>query len=296
MRISTIFKSLHHWALLLRWNKPSGRLILLIPAGWSLWMAPSAPPSGRLITLIIAGGIAISGAGCIANDLWDRHIDKQVTRTNQRPLAKGTVQIATAWKLLVAMLCISLLTVMSLPESSKNICLAISIFALPLILIYPTAKRWFAYPQALLSICWGFAVLIPWAASESSINGGLPLLLCWGATLTWTFGFDTVYAMADSNDDKKLGLKSSVLSLGENAIKTVTSSYLLTAIFIGSGAYFAQIGLLFWPFWLLASIGMQREIFILKNSNLQMSIFGRHFKNQVFMGGLILLGLVLGKI
>ncbi len=151
-------------------------------------------------------------------------------------------------------------------------------------------------PQALLAICWGFAVLIPWAASESSLLGGVPLLSCWGATLMWTFGFDTVYAMADRNDDKNLGLKSSVLTLGKKAKKIVAISYALTSIFLAIGAHWAGVGWSFWPFWLIASLGMQREILILNDSVLSISKFGRHFKNQVWIGGLILLALILGRI
>ena len=130
-----ISNHLHQWVLLLRWNKPSGRLILLIPAGWSLWMTPNAPPSAGLVLLIIAGGLFTSGAGCIANDLWDRRIDKEVARTKNRPLASGAIRISTAWGLLFAMLLLSLLIVFSLPDASINLCLAIALLALPAILI-----------------------------------------------------------------------------------------------------------------------------------------------------------------
>ena len=101
-------KQLIHWFQLLRWNKPSGRLILLIPAGWSLWLSPTAPPSVFLIAVIIAGGIFISGAGCIANDLWDANIDRKVARTQNRPLAAKNLRVSTAWGLLLLMLILSL--------------------------------------------------------------------------------------------------------------------------------------------------------------------------------------------
>ena len=86
---------------LLRWNKPSGRLILLIPAGWSLWLTPTAPPSIFVFGIIILGGLFVSGAGCIANDIWDRKFDKKVIRTKERPLANGNVSLKTAWILLI---------------------------------------------------------------------------------------------------------------------------------------------------------------------------------------------------
>ena len=153
---------------LLRWNKPSGRLILLIPAGWSLWLTPTAPPSMLILGLVLFGGLFISGAGCIANDIWDRQFDKKVTRTKERPLANGRVSLVSAWILLICLLFLSLFIVLSIPSVSRSLCLLLASISLPFIFLYPSTKRWFKYPQLILSICWGFSVLIPWAASESS--------------------------------------------------------------------------------------------------------------------------------
>ncbi len=290
------FQTFIQWAKLLRWNKPSGRLILLIPAGWALWLTPSSPPESSLILLIISGGLLVSGAGCIVNDIWDRRIDRQVVRTMNRPLVKGSVRISTAWILLCLTLLLSFLVAISIPTPGRNTCLALSILALPPILIYPSAKRWLPYPQALLAICWGFAVLIPWAASEGSLNGGLPLLCSWLATLSWTFGFDTIYAMSDRQDDAKLGLNSSAITLGENALIIVSFSYALTCLLLGIAAIKALIGIIFWPFWLIATLGMQYQIWILRNANNSTSFYGKHFQNQVKLGSLLLLGLIIGRI
>ncbi len=294
-KLKHFLRKLKLWAILLRWNKPSGRFILLIPAGWALWLTPSSPPSLQLIRLIVLGAICTSGAGCIANDLWDRKIDSKVERTKSRPLASGEINIFTAWGLLITTLFLSLLVVLSLPIANQTICLILACASLIPILIYPSSKRWFKYPQALLAICWGFAVLIPWAASEGSLKGGLTLLTCWMATLFWTFGFDTVYAMADMNDDQKLGLNSSAISLGANATNVVMICYVLTAILIGISAFNAKVNFVFWPIWLGSGIGMQREIILLNKLDSKMSTFNRHFKHQVLLGALMLLGLILGK-
>ncbi len=296
MKVLFFIKFLNNLVNLLRWNKPSGRLILLIPAGWSLWIAPSAPPSSGLITLIVFGGLLVSGAGCITNDLWDRKIDAQVKRTKDRPLANGDVRIATAIVLLVVLLTLSLQILFWLPNSAQGLCLKLSVIALIPILIYPSAKRWFKYPQILLAICWGFAVLIPWAASEASLDGGIPLLTCWLGTMIWTFGFDTVYAMADTIDDRKLKLNSSALSLGRNAHTLVSICYALTSLLIAISAFYKGVGTAFWPTWLIASIGMQREVLLLKRVGQGTAHFSRHFLYQVFLGGLILLGLILGTV
>tara|TARA_Y100001968_G_scaffold265482_1_gene254679 strand:+ start:46 stop:936 length:891 start_codon:yes stop_codon:yes gene_type:complete len=281
---------------LLRWNKPSGRLILLIPAGWSLWLTPSAPPSIKLTSLILAGGLFVSGAGCIANDLWDKNIDRKVQRTQTRPLASGNLKVSTAWLLFFIMLSLSLFVVLALPETSRILCLKISSISLLPILIYPSAKRWFKYPQLILAFCWGFAVLLPWAASESSLMGGIPLASCWGATIAWTFGFDTVYGMADQKDDASLGLNSSALSLGSKTLPIVSLSYFLCSLLLGVAAFFSHINIVFWPIWFFSSICMQQQVLLIKRMNLSLATFGRHFKNQVWIGSFLLFGLILGKL
>ena len=289
-------QNIRDWAELLRWNKPSGRLILLIPSGWALWLTPSAPPSTFLLMLIIIGGIFVSAAGCIANDIWDRRFDKKVLRTKERPLAKGKVSLRTAFILLISFLLLSLFIVFLLPKDSRILCLQLAFLSLPLILLYPSAKRWFKYPQFFLSICWGFSVLIPWAASQSSLLGGLPLLFCWLATIFWTFGFDTAYAMADEIDDKIIGLNSSAITLGKNSFKAISFCYFLSCFFLAIAAFKSHLGWTFWPFWMISSIGMQRELFLLSSRPKGINTSGLHFKNQVRIGSLLLLGMILSKI
>ena len=286
--------ALASWFQLLRWNKPSGRLILLIPAGWSLWLTPNAPPSPWLVLLIVVGGLTVSAAGCIANDLWDRRLDRGVERTKGRPLARGGLSVPVAVASLLALLVLSLLVVLGLPTAGRSLCLALAVMALPPILLYPSAKRWFAFPQAVLAICWGFAVLIPWAAAQGTMTASPALLLCWLATLTWTFGFDTVYAMADRPDDRKLGLRSSALSLGRHAVTAVQISYAICLIALAFAALSAGTGSAFYPCWLLAAAGMVVETRRLQPLSQQpMGVYGRHFKHQVWLGSLLLLGLVL---
>jgi 4-hydroxybenzoate polyprenyltransferase len=276
---------LRGWFELLRWHKPNGRLILLIPAGWALWLVPQAPPPAALVGWIVLGGLAVSGAGCVANDLWDRHIDPQVERTRERPLASGRVGVASALVLLALCLLLALVVVLALPSTSRNLCLLLALLALPPVLLYPSAKRWFPLPQLVLALCWGFAVLIPWAAATGSLSGGWPLAMVWLATLAWSFGFDTVYAMADRRDDAALGLRSSALTLGKRAALAVALSYGLTAAALGMAAALQGVGVIFWPLWAVAALAMQREA---------RRLDGGHFGRQVRLGALLLLALVLG--
>ena len=287
---------LQAWLALLRWDKPSGRLILLIPAGWSLWLLPQAPPVAVLVGWIVLGGLAVSGAGCVANDLWDRRIDPLVERTRQRPLASGRIGVGGALILLVVCLLAALAVVLwGLPAGNRGLCLALAIAALPPVLLYPSAKRWFAYPQAVLALCWGFAVLIPWAAASGSLQGGWPLAAVWLATCLWTFGFDTVYAMADQDDDARVGVRSSALSLGEKAPLVVGLCYAAAALLLAWAAALQGVNGWFWALWLLACGGWLREARQLQRLQLPRSAFGLHFRHQVLLGSLVLLALVLGR-
>ena len=281
---------------LVRWHRPSGRLILLIPAGWALWLNPQAPPPAPLVGWIVLGGLAVSAAGCIANDLWDRRIDPLVERTRNRPLASGRVGVPTAFALLLLCLLAALLVVLALPQAVRGLCLALALATLPPVLLYPSAKRWFPYPQLVLALCWGFAVLIPWAAASGSLAGGWPLLLVWLATLAWTFGFDTVYAMSDREDDLKLGVRSSALSLGKAGPTVVAGCYALTtAALVGAALLQGLGGPGFWLAWAIASAGMLREAWQLRRVDLPRSIYGLHFSRQVQLGALLLLGLILAS-
>ena len=197
--------------------------------------------------------------------------------------------------LLIVLLSLSLAVVLSLDEASRQLCLLLSIGALPAILLYPSAKRWFAYPQAVLAFCWGFAVLIPWAAAERSLTLQPALIGCWLATLLWTFGFDTVYAMADRRDDAFIGLNSSALSLGNRAVGTVRTCYVLTVVAHGVAAASAGVHPLFWIFWLGASLLMQISCQSLNHRNATMASFGLHFRRQVQLGSLLLLGLIVSR-
>ena len=178
----------------------------------------------------------------------------------------------------VVLLIVSLAVVLSLPPASLAICVALAVLALPQS-CSTSAKRWFAFPQLVLAICWGFAVLIPWAASEASLEASGPLLCCWLATVVWTFGFDTVYAMADRRDDAALGLRSSALSLGASVVPAVRLSYGLSCGLIAVAGHLAGLGMTFWPIWAVVTLLMQRSCRVIQQF-CGHSVFGRHFLQQ----------------
>ena len=211
---------------LLRWHKPAGRLILMLPALWATVAASKTQqqlPPIDLLGVVILGSLATSAAGCVINDLWDRDIDTQVERTKNRPLAERSLSIQVGIGVLfVSGLCAFLLSTYLTPLSF-GLCLA----AVPVIAIYPACKRFFPVPQLVLSIAWGFAVLIPWSA----VSGGLDRHAweLWTAVIAWTMGFDTIYAMSDREDDLKVGINSSALFFGKYVTLAI-SMFLVIAL------------------------------------------------------------------
>jgi 4-hydroxybenzoate polyprenyltransferase len=248
-----------------------------------------------MLLKITIGGLLVSGLGCVANDIWDKRIDQKVLRTKNRPLAANKISTKTAYLILIFLIICSFFLTLSLPENGRLLSLSLAFFALPLILIYPSAKRWFKYPQFILSICWGFSVVIPWAANEGDINS-IVLLFCWLATIFWTFGFDTVYALADKKYDIKIGVNSSAVNLASNTKKTIQICYFLTSSFLAICAFINQLTFIFWPIWLITGFLMQKDILkIFPESKQSIQKIGDHFKNQSIYGGLILLGFIIAS-
>ena len=295
MLIKILQIKLNSFFELLRWDKPTGRLILLIPAGWSLYLTPGSNPNIDILLKIIFGGLLVSGLGCVANDIWDKKIDQKVIRTQNRPLAANKLGLKTAYLILLFLILCSFFLTLSLPEEGRILSIALAFLALPIILIYPSSKRWFKYPQLILSICWGFAVLIPWAANEGNLKS-LVLLCCWLATIFWTFGFDTVYALADKKYDLEIGINSSAVNLKNNTKITIQICYFLTSAFLAICGFLNQLNFIFWAILLITAFFMQKDILKVFPENKQsIKNIGNHFKNQSIYGGVILLGIIIGS-
>ncbi|NEQ97503.1 MAG: 4-hydroxybenzoate solanesyltransferase [Cyanothece sp. SIO2G6] len=278
---------------LLRWHKPAGRLILMIPALWAIFLAAHSQTAGQwpdlpLIGVIILGSITTSAAGCVINDLWDRNIDPNVERTRDRPLAARALTVKTGIAVaLVAMVCAAGLAFYLTPLSFW-----LSVAAVPVIVLYPLAKRVFPVPQLVLSIAWGFAVLISWTAVTTSLIAVTWVL--WGAVVMWTMGFDTVYAMADREDDIKVGVNSSALFFGKWAAEAVLAFFIATAILLAKVGM--TLDLTFW-YWLglggaIALWGWQ--YWRLRIKQVPRSVFGQIFSQNVWIGFILLGGMIAG--
>ncbi|MGB3421276.1 MAG: 4-hydroxybenzoate solanesyltransferase [Dolichospermum sp.] len=276
--------------LLLRWNKPEGRLILMIPALWAVFLAAAGKPPLPLVGVIIVGSIATSAAGCVVNDLWDRDIDPQVERTRNRPLASRALSVQIGIVVgIVALVCAAVMAFYL-----NRLSFWLSVAAVPVIVLYPGAKRVFPVPQLVLSIAWGFAVLISWSAVTANIT--TPTWLLWGATVLWTLGFDTIYAMSDRQDDQRIGINSSALFFGKYAPTAIGIFFIGTIILLAGAGLLVNLNTAFWITLIMASMGWIWQIIRLQKPEIPNSAYGEMFRENVWIGFVILAGMIIGSL
>ncbi|OLP19094.1 4-hydroxybenzoate octaprenyltransferase [Leptolyngbya sp. 'hensonii'] len=275
---------------LLRWDKPEGRLILMIPALWAVVVAADGKPQPLLVAVIVLGSLATSAAGCVVNDLWDRDIDPQVQRTRNRPLAARSLSITTG--IVVALVAFACAWGLSLYLNPLSFWLCVA--AVPVIVLYPLAKRVFPIPQLVLSIAWGFAVLISWTAVTARLEVATWLL--WAATILWTLGFDTIYAMPDREDDRRIGVRSSALFFGPYAALMIGSFFFGTTFFLAWLGAWCQLRGGFWVALALAAIVWTQQYRRLRSHHVLPIQYGQMFRQNVWLGFILLLGMMLGSI
>ena len=262
----------------------------MIPALWAVILAARGRPPLPLVGVIVLGSLATSAAGCVINDLWDRDIDPRVQRTQNRPLASRALSIKTG--IVVALVTLFCAWGLSLYLNSLSFWLCVA--AVPVIVFYPLAKRVFPLPQLLLAIAWGFAVLISWTAVTGYFE--LATWLLWGATIFWTLGFDTVYAMADREDDCRIGVRSSALFFGSRAAEAVGMFFLGTVLLLASTAQALNLGFGFWLLLAIATLVWTFHYTRLRPPNSPPSVYGRIFRQNVWIGFLLLAGMIWGSL
>ncbi|MEM9808426.1 MAG: 4-hydroxybenzoate solanesyltransferase [Cyanobacteria bacterium P01_D01_bin.56] len=275
---------------LMRWDKPTGRLILMIPALWALFLAADGKPDVLLFVVIVLGSLATSAGGCVVNDLWDRNIDPQVERTRTRPLASRALTVKTA----IVIAVITFLCAIGFALYLNPLSILLCVLASPVIILYPLAKRVFPVPQLVLAIAWGFAVLIPWSAVTRSL--GVAAWLLWGATVLWTLGFDTVYAIPDRKYDAQVGVNSSARFFGANTPQVVGLLFMGTAILLLWLGVYKALGAAYIVAWAIACGLWFTHFRKLRNPRQPAHVYGQIFRENVILGFVLLAGMIIGSL
>lgn len=251
------------YVLLARLDRPVGTWLLLLPGVWGIALGGGHDVS-RVITLIVLfaiGSLVMRAAGCVVNDMWDRDIDAQVSRTAGRPLASGRLSLFNAFVFLGALLLAGLAILLSLPP----LCWALAPVALLLVALYPLAKRVTWWPQLVMGFTFGFGAPMGYAAAAGRLDR-IGLLL-YGGTILWQLGFDTIYGFQDMEDDARIGVRSTSRLMAAHARTFVGICYALAILLIGAAAAQAGLNEAFWVFGLIAAAMLAMQVAALRPDN-----------------------------
>jgi len=285
MTLAPVLKRIDAYERLIRLDKPIGWLLLLWPALWALWIAAEGRPPYSVLIIFVMGTILMRSAGCAMNDWADREFDGKVQRTRDRPLAADEITPNEA--LAVGAVLAACAFGFALFLSRQAILL--SFVALAIACLYPFAKRFFPLPQLFLGVAFAFGVPMAFAA----LRNELPWQ-CWAlfaAGVAYGFAYDTEYAMVDRDDDLKIGIRTSAITLGRYDVAAVMASYALML------ALLAWVGValqLRWPFnaGLIAAAGMMLYHYRLIRDRSREGCF-RAFRHNNWVGLAVFAGIAL---
>ena len=295
---------------LIRWNRPAGWLLLLWPSLSALWLAAGGFPGLHLLAVFVAGTILMRSAGCCVNDVADRDFDKHVKRTAQRPVTSGRVGVKEALGVGAVLALVAFLLVLT-----TNVATIVwSFLGLVLALVYPYAKRYVSMPQAVLGVAFSFGIPMAFAA----VNGGPTLELLGSATpwaapgfwssvwhsvpplawllmvgnLFWVLAYDTEYAMVDRDDDLKIGMKTSAITLGDRDVPLVIAFYLVF-LAIWTAALWNTVNPWVWSAMLVVALAQVFGHYRLIKDRTREGCF-KAFRLNHWLGFTVFVGVVLG--
>jgi 4-hydroxybenzoate polyprenyltransferase len=273
---------------LIRWNRPAGWLLLLWPSLSALWIAADGFPGWHLLTVFVLGTILMRSAGCCTNDVADREFDRHVKRTAQRPVTSGRVSPREA--LVVG--AVLALAAFGLVLTTNAFTVKLSFAALAIALIYPYAKRYVSMPQAVLGVAFSFGVPMAFAAVQAQVP-----VLAWvllAGNLFWVLAYDTEYAMVDRDDDIRVGMKTSAITLGRYDVPAVTAFYLVFLV-IWTVALWTRVNLWVWAAMLVVALAQVVWHFQFIKDRTREGCF-KAFRLNHWLGFTVFAGVVLGLV
>ena len=278
---------------LIRLKKPIGFMLLFWPCAWGLTIAYDFSNSFKnyffYLLLFFLGAVLMRSAGCIVNDILDKEFDKKVERTKNRPITSNKISINLGVFYSVTLCFLALLVLLNF----NKITIILALGSMPLAFTYPLMKRFTYWPQLFLGITFNYGLILGWTAINGEINL-LPILFYFGA-IFWTLGYDTIYGYQDLKDDEIIGLKSTSIKFKNNPIKFLIMCYtvfLFTILMIG---LLMDLNKIFYLIYLI--IFLQIFYFQIKKLNIENKLIClKIFKSNNFLGLLVFLGLVAGKI
>jgi len=278
---------------LTRLKKPIGFMLLFWPCAWGLTLAYDFSTDLRkyffYLTLFFLGSVLMRSAGCIVNDILDKEFDKKVFRTKNRPIASNQISIKLGIFYVVLLCFFALLVLLNF----NNYTIILALGSMPLAFTYPLMKRYTYWPQLFLGITFNYGLLISWASINSQVEQ-IPLIFYIGA-IFWTLGYDTIYGYQDLKDDEIIGLKSTAIKFKSNPFSLLIICYSIFTLVLITIGYLMRLNELFFISMIIIFFHMfYFQIKKLKINDATSCL--KTFKSNNFLGLLIYVGLVIGKI
>ena len=270
---------------LMRFDRPIGILLLLWPTLWALWIAARGFPDVKNFIVFCAGVVIMRSAGCVINDYADRDFDGHVDRTKLRPIPAGLVTPSEALVLFSLLLCVALMLVLTLNITT----IKLAFVAATLTFVYPFAKRYTWFPQAVLGMAFSSAIPMAFAAEEEPLSELVWLIFF--INLIWIMVYDTIYAMADRADDIKVGIRSTAILFGDAdklLIGIMQSMVVIGLLILGAELEF---GWLYFSTVMITAMQFLWQQWLIRKRKPERCF--RAFLNNNYVGLVIFLGLLL---
>ena len=278
---------------LTRLKKPIGYMLLFWPCAWGLTIVYNFSNNLNIyffyLILFFLGAVLMRSAGCIVNDIMDRNFDEKVSRTKNRPIASGKISVIRGTFYAIALCLMALLVLINFNYFTIFLAFA----SMPLAFTYPLVKRFTYWPQLFLGITFNYGLILGW----TSINTNIlltPLIFYFGA-IFWTLGYDTIYGYQDIKDDEIIGLKSTSIKFKKNPytfLRLCYSIFIISLLIIG---FLTEMNIFYFLFLILITF----QMFFLQLNKLNINIGSsclKTFKSNNFLGLLVFLSLIIGKI
>jgi len=270
---------------LMRLDRPIGTWLLLWPTLWALWVAGEGRPDPAVWTVFVLGVIIMRSAGCVINDFADRRVDAAVSRTRDRPLAAGRIAPIEAVVLFIALVLVAIALVLTMNVLTQQL----AVVALLLTMIYPFSKRFFSAPQVILGAAFGWSIPMVFAAQTGTVPRAAWLM--WVIVVVWAVMYDTMYAMADRDEDIRAGIRSTAILFGSADLFIVSilqAIFLLGLALLGSVAHLGG--------WYYAGLGFAAVLLVYQRSLIrhrEPQACLRAFLNNHYVGGVVFAGILL---
>ena len=286
-------KQLNLFIEIARLKKPIGFMLLFWPCAWGLTLAYDF--SNNLnnyffyLALFFLGSVLMRSAGCIVNDILDKEFDKKVFRTKNRPIASGKVSIKLALTYVIFLCFMALLVLLNF----NIFTILLALCSMPLAFSYPLMKRYTYWPQLFLGITFNYGLILGWVCITNQIE--LVVIMLYIGAIFWTLGFDTIYGYQDIKDDEIIGVKSTSIKFKENPKLFLILCYLVFTISLITVGFFMKFNTAFYFFTIIPILHLFFYQIYNFNYKDQKNIL-KIFKSNNFLGAIILINILIGKI